>query len=338
VAVCAVLYAWRLPPFTSTIQRTENAYVRGKTTLISAQSSGTITEVAVRDYQQVLSGQIIAKVDNRVYRARLDQAEASLAVAVATVSKNDQARRSSAAQINAKIAALEGAKAQVLKAQADYERADTLVSRGTIAKREQDAATAMLAQGEANVLQAQAAVEVARQDALAVESAQKVLEAQVAVAEAQKVAAEVDLENTLIRAPESGRLGEVTARLGQFVTSGTQVVSLVPSERWVIANFKEAQTERIEVGQPAEIYVDGLGGERLAGTVEDVAPAAGSEFSVIKPDVGTGNFVKIPQRLGVRIAISERQPLSSRLRPGMSVEAAVDTSVASADAVSASRH
>jgi multidrug resistance efflux pump len=114
-------------------------------------------------------------------------------------------------------------------------------------------------------------------------------------------------------------------RLGQYVTNGTQLLSLVPAELWVIANFKEAQTGRMAPGQAASVTVDALAGARLTGRVERLSPAAGSEFAVLKPDNATGNFVKVPQRIGVRIVIDPGQPMSERLRPGMSVEARVDT-------------
>jgi multidrug resistance efflux pump len=102
-------------------------------------------------------------------------------------------------------------------------------------------------------------------------------------------------------------------------------MSLVPADRWVIANFKEAQVANMAPGQAATFTVDALNGARLKGHIERLAPAAGSEFAVLKPDNATGNFVKVPQRIGVRIAVDPGQPLASRLAPGMSVEATVDT-------------
>jgi multidrug resistance efflux pump len=151
------------------------------------------------------------------------------------------------------------------------------------------------------------------------------LEAGVAGAQAALALAEIDLSNTVITAPVDGQVGEVGVRLGQYVTVGSQFMTLVPPTVWVIANFKEAQTARMKVGQPAELSVDAFGGATITGVVEDLSPAAGSEFSVIKPDNATGNFVKAAQRMPVRIAIHPGQPLAAQLRPGMSVEAKVDT-------------
>ena len=137
--------------------------------------------------------------------------------------------------------------------------------------------------------------------------------------------AEIDLDHTVIRAPENGQLSEVSVRQGQYVTSGTQLMYLVPKTFWVTANFKEAQIRRMRTGQPASFTVDALGGKRLKGHVESLAPAAGSEFAVLRPDNATGNFVKVAQRIAVRIRIDPEQPLADRLRPGMSVVARIET-------------
>ena len=115
--------------------------------------------------------------------------------------------------------------------------------------------------------------------------------------------AQIDLANTRIVAPRAGRLGEVGVRQGQYVTAGTQLMGLVPDTIWVTANMKETQMKNIRVGQPVELKVDALGGQALRGRVERIAPAAGSEFSVIRPDNATGNFTKVAQRIPVRIRI-----------------------------------
>ena len=137
--------------------------------------------------------------------------------------------------------------------------------------------------------------------------------------------AQIDLDNTRIRAPADGRLSEIGVRQGAYVTSGTQLMFLVPQDLWVIANFKEAQTRQMHVGQAVTFRVDALNGATLKGHVENIAPAAGSEFAVLKSDNATGNFVKVAQRIAVRIRIDAGQPLAPRLRPGMSVEAKVAT-------------
>ena len=151
------------------------------------------------------------------------------------------------------------------------------------------------------------------------------LEAAVESAKAQLRLAQIDLDNTIIRAPADGQLSEVGVRVGAYVTAGTQLLSVVPHHVWVIANFKEAQTGGMAIGQPARFSVDALGGAEMTGRIENLSPAAGSEFAVLKADNATGNFVKVAQRIAVRIKIDDKQPLAKRLRPGMSVEVRIDT-------------
>jgi multidrug resistance efflux pump len=323
-AVLAVLRAWELPPFSSGVQVTDNAYLRGRTTIIAPQVSGYVVAVETKDFASVQAGQVLVRIDERQYRAKVDQARAALQAQQAALANLDQAHASRVAALQAQAAAILNAKAQLQRAAADLERVDDLVADGSVSVRERDQMLAALAQSQAQLDQSLAAHEIARQDIRTVEVSRNGVKAQIDAAAAQLRAAEIDLENTVVRAPESGQLGEVGVRLGQYVTNGTQLLPLVPGDRWVIANYKETQTAGMHPGMSAWITVDALGGQRFDGRIEEVAPAAGSEFSVVKPDNGTGNFVKIPQRIGVRVRLEVAQEQLRSLRPGMSVEVHVD--------------
>lgn len=325
VGVLAVLAAWRLPPFDSAVQRTENAYVRGQTTVISPQVSGYVWHVYVQDYEIVRRGQVLVKIDDRIYRQRVEQARATLDAQRANLANNVQSLESRRAAVASADAAVGNAQAQLVRAQADQRRADDLVSDGSLSVREVDQTRAALRQAQATLAQSRAARDSARQDVISVRVNRGSLAASVEGAMAALHAAEIDLENTVVRAPEDGRLGDVGVRAGQYVINGTQLVFLVPPRLWVIANYKEAQTARMAPGQHAWFTVDALEGAKVLGTVERIAPAAGSEFAVLKPDNATGNFTKVAQRISVRIAVNRDQPLATKLRPGMSVEARVDT-------------
>ena len=314
LGILAILWAWSLWPFGSDMEVTDNAYIRGRTTVIAPQVSGYVVQVLARDYQYVRTGQVLVGIDDRIYRARVAQAQASLAAARAALANSDQARAS-------RVASLANAHAQLQRAQADMARVNDLVKDGSVSIRERDQTLASLAQARAGGL-------IASEDVRTVDVGRDGLVASVEAAQAQLRLAEIDLEHTVIRAPENGQVGEIGVRLGQYVTNGTQLFSLVPPERWVIANYKESQMARMMAAEPARFTVDALGGVEFTGHVEQVSPAAGSEFSVLKPDNATGNFVKVPQRIGVRIAIDPNQRGIERLRPGMSVEAAIDTSSA----------
>jgi multidrug resistance efflux pump len=310
-AALAILDAWGLPPFGGRFETTDDAYVQGHTTVIAPQVSGYVIDVPVTDYEHVPAGAVLARIDDSSYRARVEQARANLAAAEANLANNRQARA-------AGVAALQSQSATHARARADMARATDLVDDGSVSIRERDETRAALAQVTANV-------EIARQNIRTVDVGRDGLEAQVGAAKAALDSALIDLGHTIIRAPQGGQLGQVGVRLGQYVTNGTELMALVPAYHWIIANYKEAQTAHMAVGQIASFRVDALGSARLTGHVEQLSPAAGSEFAVLKPDNATGNFVKVPQRIGVRIEVDPGQAIASRLRPGMSVVMRVDT-------------
>ncbi len=325
VAVLVALAAWGLPPFGGGSETTNNAYVRGRTTIVSPQVSGYLVEVAVNDFEMVRKGDLLARIDPTPFEQKVQQGEAAALAQEASLANSQQSLRSAQAQIALQDAAVDSARANLRKAQADMVRIDELAQLGSVSLRERDQARAALGQAQAGVRQAMAQREIAVQQVRTVEVGRGALQAQVEGARAAKGLAEFELSRTEIRAPRTGRLGEIAAREGQLVTAGTQLMAIVPDTLWVVANFKEAQTAEMAVGQKATLAIDALGGLELAGTVESIAPAASSEFSIVKPDTGAGNFVKVPQRIAVRITIDPGQPAAKRLGPGMSVVATVRT-------------
>jgi len=328
--VLVVLYAWDLPPFHSTIETTENALVRGQVTIISPQLSGYVVEVNVQDFQQVKQGDLLMRIDDRIYRQRLDQARAQLAAQQAALSNNPQSAASAEATVAQNQAAVANAKAQADRAAADLRRVEELAADGSLSARERDSARAARALSTSGTAQAAAALEIARQSLRSVGVNRGALQAAVANAAAAVQLAEIDLSNTRILAPRDGQLGQVTVRQGAYVNAGAQLTALVPAQMWIIANLKETQMANIRIGQPVRFTVDALNHAPLTGHVERISPAAGSEFSVISPDNATGNYVKIAQRIPVRITVDPNQELARRLRPGMSVVVSIDTTVAGA--------
>jgi len=324
-AVLAILYAWQLPPFGGRYEQTDDAYVRGQTTVISPQVSGYVSAVPVKDFQDVRSGDVLVRIEDSIYGARVAQARANVLTQMANLDNSAQAQRSKEVSTFSQDAGIAGAEAELSRARADWNRLEPLVRNGWATRAQEDQARAALSRAEAQLRQAQAARQIGTEDVRTVIVGRSGLNANVEAARAQVRLAEIDLGHTVIRAPQSGQLSEVTVRTGQYVTAGTQLMYLVPKNFWVTANFKEAQTHRIRVGQPASFTVDALGGDRLKGHVESLAPASGSEFAVLRPDNATGNFVKVAQRIAVKIRIDPGQPLAKRLRPGMSVVTKVDT-------------
>lgn len=325
VAVLAILYTWQLPPFSGYAQKTNDAYVRGQVTIISPQVSGYVTTVPVQDFAQVKAGQILATIDQRIYAARVEQAKANLAGQIAALANSQQSQNSREAALSGQDAGIASAQAQLVKAQADMRRADALVADGSISEKERDQTRAALLAAQAGLDQARAARQIGTQDVRSVIVGRGALEAGVEAARAQLRLAQIDLDNSVIRAPVDGQLSEVSVRNGAFVTAGSQLMFLVPKDFWVIANYKEGQTHSMRVGQSATFTVDALNDAKLTGKVESFSPATGSEFSVLKANNATGNFVKVAQRISVRVRIDPGQNLATRLRPGMSVVIKTET-------------
>jgi multidrug resistance efflux pump len=324
-AVVAILYAWNLPPFRGHYEQTDDAYVRGQTTVISPQVSGYVSKVPVTDFQNVRAGDLLVSIEDSIYGARVAQAHANVLSQISSLRNSEQAQRSKEAATLEQDAAIASAAAQLMRAQADWARLEPLVRDGWATKAQEDQTRAALRSAEAQLRQANAARTIGTEDVRSVIVGRSGLSANVDAAKAQVQLAQVDLGHTAIRAPVDGQLSEVSVRLGQYVTAGTQLMYLVPHNFWVTANFREKQTRNMRIGQRASFTVDALGSEKLTGVVESLAPASGSEFAVLRPDNATGNFVKVAQRIAVRIRIDPDQPLASRLRPGMSVVARIDT-------------
>ncbi|UHC81056.1 HlyD family secretion protein [Pseudomonas sp. NIBR-H-19] len=325
VGVLIVLYAWQLPPFSSAVETTENALVRGQVTIIGPQLAGYVYEVPVQDFQFVKAGDLLVRLDDRIYQQRLDQSLAQLAVQKAALANVVQQRNSAEATIKLRQAVVADSEAQLRKSAADLRRNKELVRDGSVSKREMDVALAADAQSIAAVAQAKANLEIARQDLQTVIVNRGSLEAAVASADAAVQLARIDLSNTRIVAPRDGQLGQIGVRLGAYVNSGAQLMALVPNQKWVIANMKETQMNNVRVGQPVHFTVDGLNHRKFTGHVQHISPGTGSEFAFLQADNATGNFVKIAQRVPVRITIDPDQQEEERLRPGMSVVVSIDT-------------
>jgi len=325
VGIALIMWAWHIGPFNTARVSTDNAYVRGAITVLSPQVNGYVDQVLVKDFQYVKAGQELLRIDDRIYAERVRQAEGQLANAVAQLNNAEQTQAQNTASLGSARANLAAAEAEAARARAEQGRVDELAERGSVSLSERDRVRTSARLAAANVLKARAEIDIAQQRIKSTTVSRGGLEAQVSTAEAQLALAKIDLANTVIKAPRDGQVSEASVRRGQYVTAGSQLLFLVPDQLWVVANFKEGQTWRMRIGQPARFSVDAFEGATLTGHVEQIAPATGSEFSVLRPDNASGNFTKVVQRLPIRIAIDPDQELARRLRPGMSVTAEVDT-------------
>lgn len=337
VGAATVLYVWNLPPFRNSVQTTNDAYVRGQVTLLSPQLAGYLVDVPVRDYQRVRRGDLIARIDDRIFVQKLEQAKATLEAAEAALANSEQSQKSAEAKILSAKASVESAEAAREAARAAAARSESLLKGNITPQSEAEKARAAFDQAKAAVHQAEAAELVAEQDLNIIVVGRRSLQASVESARAAVRLAEIDVSHTLITAPKDGTLGEITGRVGQSVSAGTQIGSIVEDEVWVVANFKETQFAGLQAGHEVTFTVDALESKPFKGRIERFAPATGSEFSVIKADNATGNFTKVAQRIPVRIFIERNQDDAERLVPGMSVVAQVDAAQPPPDAAVAKR-
>ena len=328
IGIGIILWAWKIGPFDSAVESTDNSYVKGKTTVLSSQINGYVKDVLVSDFDHVKKGQVLMHIDATTYDQKVTQAEAGVDQAQNALSNQSQNIAQRKADIVAAEAKVEQARAAYQLSLAQQQRYQQLGNSGAASKSEQDKAFADTQNNLALLQQAQANVLVAKEALKTAQVAETGLKAQVTNATAQLDQAKTTKNYSSIIAPMDGQLGEVNPRVGQYVAAGTQLLYLIPQQTWVTANFKETQIANMKIGQKAWFTVDALNHQKFTGHVEQISPAAGSEFSVLKADNATGNFTKVVQRIAVRIAIDPNQTGIENLRPGMSVISSVDTHAA----------
>ena len=279
---------------------TGNAYVRGDVTPVSTKVPGLVAEVRVTDNQEVRAGDILFRIDDRDYRARVDQARAELAARRAAVVRLDRSLALQHAAVAESAAGLAGARAEASLAGRELTRIATLRRDGWVTRARGDEAVAASAKADAAVGGAEAALTASRRQSGVVESQRPLLLADIDSAEAALRLAEIDLESTVVRAPADGRVAERQARKGQYVRPGTQLIALVSTDVWIVANFKETELRGMRVGEPVDVVADALPSRTFAGEVQSLSPASGAQFALIPPDNATGNFTRIVQRIPIR--------------------------------------
>lgn len=305
-------------------ESTDNAFVQADVTLVSPQIDGYVAEVLVSDNQRVEPGQVLVRLDDADARAKLAEAEASLAALVAAVGNVDARAAQEQALIASRAAAVNQARAQAGLADAQVNRYAALQSQGWVSQQRIETERAGAQSAAASVAQAQAALVAEQRTAGVLSSTRQQSLAAVEQARAAVEQARIRLDRTIIRAPAAGVVGARGVRPGQFVRTGGQLLSLVPlGDTYVVANFKETQLDRLRLGQTVHIKADAFPGLDLTGRIDSFAPATGSEFALIPIENATGNFTKITQRVPVRILV-DRANGGGALRPGLSVEVRID--------------
>jgi membrane fusion protein (multidrug efflux system) len=312
---------------------TDNAYVRANNTTLGARVAGHVAAILPADNSIVRAGDVIFRIDDGDYRIAVDAARSRIATQQATIDRIGR-------QVTALESAAEQAKAQLASADAalkraglDFDRQQTLSTKGFASRAAFEVSEASRDQSLAAVKSAQAAFDTARDNVEVTKAQQAEARAQLVELQTQSAKAERDLDFTSVRAPVDGTFSNRLVNTGDFIQAGQRLAYVVPlNDVFIDANFKETQLKRIRPGQPVQISVDAYGHRKFAGVVDSISPAAGSVFTLLPPDNATGNFTKIVQRLPVRIRVPKEVARQNLLRAGMSVYATVDTREGAADA------
>ena len=294
LVICASLYIYKILGFVST----DDAYVETTTVQVSPKVSGQLVEVFVEDNQNVKKGDLIAVIEDDDYKIKLAQATARYNEALQN-QKNAKANYSAV-------------ETQINVARADFERYKHSYEAGAVSKQEFDIAKARYDEAKANLTNTK--------EALITKEGKSVADAQLAELKALKEQAELYLSYTKIYAPQDGTIAGKKASVGTMVQPGTPLLTIVPNNVWIVANYKENQLEKMKVGQKVDIKIDAYPHEKFIGVVDSIQRASGAKSSMFPPENAVGSFVKIVQRIPVKIVfkdVSDEQ--MQRIVPGMSV-------------------
>lgn len=326
VILCAAYVSYEIVS-SSSVQETDDAYVRADSVMISSRLPGQIAKVLVEDNQPVKQGQELAELDDRDYRATLASATANVAASKAQLINLQATIERQAAVVNQTAATIRATSATLQYAQANERRYRNLSDAGAGTQQEHQKAKADLLSLQAS-LERDEAARVAAMKQLDVLKAQvEVAKATLAKDEASLEQAQLNVSYTKITAPRDGVVGQRSVREGAYVSQGQSLMAVVPLHKaFVVANFRETQLAKIAVHQEVNLHVDSIPDQDFLGRIDSVAPASGVSFSEIVPDNATGNFTKIVQRIPVKIVFDPNQADLDRLRIGMSVVVNVDTS------------
>jgi membrane fusion protein, multidrug efflux system len=299
-------------------ESTDDAFIAARQSPLAPKVSGYLTSVPVTDNQHVKAGDVIARIDDRDYRTALGQAESQVAAAQANIDNISAQLDVQQAQIAANQAQVDQAQATLVFAEQQAARYEHLEQTGYGSVQNAQQYTSQLHQQQAALASAQATLKLAQQQVEALKAQRNSAVASLGQAKAQRDQAQLNLSYTTVTAAESGRVVNLSAAVGQFVQPGTNLTMFVPDEIWVTANFKEIQLRHMRPGDPVTLAIDAYPDRIIHGHVDSVQPGSGTAFSLLPAENATGNYVKIVQRVPVKI-VMDNPPTDVALGPGMSV-------------------
>jgi membrane fusion protein (multidrug efflux system) len=310
----AFYYERNVAPFEST----DDAFVEGHVTYVAARVSGQVVRVLVDDNQEVKAGDVLAEIDPRDFQTRLTQAQADVTAAQGRLEEAKAQIAVADATAAQRTASVKAAQAEATRAESEAKRYENVEasavtkSQVELVEAQRRTATANLQAAESFERAAQAQVGLSRATASAAVAA-------VQQAQAAQEQARLNLSYTKVVAPLDGKVTRRTVEAGAYVQTGQALLAIVPHDVWVVANFKETQLRELRVGQPATIRIDAFGGREFRAHVDSLQAGAGARFSLLPPENAVGNYVKVVQRVPVKIVFDEALDPKLDIAPGMSV-------------------
>ncbi len=303
---------------------TDDAQLDTDISPVLSRVSGYVNEIRFEENQQVNKGDTLVKLDDRDLQIKVQQAQAALDNAVANVSVAKANSGTSLANVATASSNVESAKIRVWKATQDFDRYQNLLNDKAITQQQFDAAKAEKLSADANLESINKQQSAASMQGQAASQQVTVAESVIAQRQADLDFAKLQLSYATIISPATGLASKKSIQSGQYVNAGTPLFSVVSDNGvFVIANFKETQLEKMKTGLPVEVKVDAFPSEKIEGTIYSFAAATGAKFSLLPPDNATGNYVKVIQRIPIKIKLSGDKSLLAMLRPGMSVRVSV---------------
>lgn len=298
-------------------ETTDDAFVDARNVSISSQVTGSIINVPVTDNQLVSAGALLVEIDPRDYDVAVAQGKAQVDQANAMIANLDAQIETQKARVDQAEKQLAQTKAAEVFAKQENDRAQDLVRRGAGTQQQAQQNASNLTQAQANVASADANAEAAKKQILVLETQRKNAAGQLELAQAALTQAQTNLQRTSITAPESGRATKITAAIGANAQPGQVLMVFVPERKWITANFKETQLTAMRPGQPVDIEIDAYPDRVFHAHVDSIQAGSGAAFSLLPPENATGNFVKVVQRVPVKILFDD--PPDVYIGPGMSV-------------------
>ena len=314
VAAAGYLY-W---DYAKRFESTDDAFIAARQFAISPKVSGYLTAVPVTDNQHVAAGDVIARIDERDFRVALEQGQAQVSSAEAGIQNIDAQIKVQRAQIASNQAQVDQAQAALVFARQQAARFQDLAQKGAGTVMNAQQFTSQLHQQEAALQSAKANLALAQRQIESLKAQRDSAVASLAQANAQRDQAQLNLSYTTVAAAQPGRVVQLSAAVGQYAQAGTNLTMFVPDEIWVAANFKETQLDSMRHGQPVNLTIDAYPERTIRGHVASVQPGSGTAFSLLPAQNATGNYVKIVQRVPVKIVMDD-PPTDVALGPGMSV-------------------